>query len=348
MGKPLFLSDELLEWFSSNQRALPWRNAYDPYLVWLSEVMLQQTRVEQALPYFERFVKQFPSIQVLAKAREQEVLKAWEGLGYYSRARNLHKAAQIIESQFRGKIPSDYLELLKLPGFGPYISAAVSSIAFNQDQAVVDGNVFRVLSRFFGITDDIRAPASRKKFQQIADEILPLGNARFFNQSLMELGALVCTPEVPSCGQCPLSRSCFAFVHSCQSEFPVSSKKPARPVRVFAALRVKNRVGFWLLKNKARLLNGLYSFPLVAFDPLNDSKKEIAQKVLDSFGVSVSVLREIGRVSHDYTHFRQIAVLFDAKLKEKKDLQSDSVSFFSNKKLNQLPLTKLQHKLLAL
>ncbi|MBU0636210.1 A/G-specific adenine glycosylase, partial [Candidatus Micrarchaeota archaeon] len=179
--KTLFSTQKLLNWFEKNQRSLPWRQQYNPYQVWVSEVMLQQTRVDQMLSYYKRFLKQFPSIQALAQAREETVLKSWEGLGYYARARNLHKAAQQIVSNYNGKMPSTKEELKKLPGFGDYIASAVSSIAFNQSNAVVDGNVFRVIARFFGIQSDIANAKTKQEFQSIAEKILPPKKSRYFN-----------------------------------------------------------------------------------------------------------------------------------------------------------------------
>ncbi len=340
----VFSAQVLLDWFSRSSRKLPWRIHYDPYHVWISEVMLQQTRVEQMLPYFGRFLNRFPSVHFLAEASEEDVLKYWEGLGYYSRARNLHAAAKKIVLDYSGELPSDYEKLLELQGFGPYIAAAVASIGFNLDFAVVDGNVFRVLARFYGIEDDIRDPKNRKKFQSIADSILPTGKARLFNQAVMELGALVCVPEKPLCGQCPIRSSCVAFLEHRQLELPVSSKKPRRPTKTFAAIRVKNREGVWLVCHQTKLLKGLYSFPLVEFDPLSDSKESIEQKFAKSLGVRIKISSEIGRVHHEYTHFKQLAVLFDADL----ELESKVPVFFSESDLVKFPLTKLQHKLMVL
>jgi A/G-specific adenine glycosylase len=344
MEKDDFPATALLLWFARACRDLPWRRTYDPYAVWVSEVMLQQTRVDQMLPFFDRFMARFPVVQALADAPEQEVLKCWEGLGYYSRARNLHAAAKRVVERFDGRLPSDYAQLLGLPGFGPYISAAVASIAFNADHAVLDGNVYRVLARFFGITDDVRSPKSRKRFQSVADLILPSGKARDFNQALMELGALVCTPDAPLCAQCPLRERCFAFAHNRQAVLPVSSKKPARPVKTFAALRVSRGDSVWLVAHESRLLHGLYSFPLVEFDPLRDDARSIARKAKERFGVDLGVGSEKGRVTHDYTHFRQIAVLFDCH----ETGSNDPAAFFSLAEMRALPLSKLQHKLAVL
>lgn len=334
-----FPTQALLTWFSNHQRTLPWRNTYEPYQVWVSEVMLQQTRVDQMLPYFERFLRQFPTIQSLASATEEDVLKAWEGLGYYSRARHLRQSAQQIVTQKKGQIPQTIEELKQLPGFGDYIAAAVSSIAFNQPHAVMDGNVLRVFARFFGLHSDITDASTKTQFRKIAQQIVPTQNARFFNQALMELGALVCLPQNPLCGQCPLNEKCFARIKNQQHELPMRAKKNKRPTRTFAALLVKKQDALWLVQRKQKLLQGLWEFPLVEFQPLKDSLPELEKKIAERFGVSAKISSEIGKTTHDYTHFRQIVFLFEATLENK------NVEFRSAQEIQQLPLSKVNHKL---
>lgn len=338
-----FPSTELLEWFQKNQRKLPWRKEYHPYEVWVSETMLQQTRVEQMIPYFERFLKRFPSIEKLAQAKEQSVLKAWEGLGYYSRARNLHRAAQQIVSKNSGKIPQTSEELKQLPGFGEYIASAVASIAFNESVAVVDGNVFRVLSRFFGIPSNISESTAKKEFQERAQQILPKQKSREFNQALMELGALVCVPQQPLCSRCPLQENCFAQKNGLQEKFPVRTKKTKRPTRVFAAALAQNQNAIWLVKRKQRLLQGLWEFPSVTFHPLADSKKELEKKFFQEFGETVLLGKEIGRISHEYTHFRQQIVLFEATMPKKQQAQ-----WTPKKSVQSLPFSNANQKLLEI
>lgn len=338
-----FPAAELLEWFGKNQRPLPWRKEYFPYEVWVSEAMLQQTRVEQMLPYFERFLKQFPTVEKLAEAKEEIVLKAWEGLGYYSRARNLHQAAKKITTEFHGKIPSTAAELKQLPGFGEYLSNAVASIAFNKPAAVVDGNVFRVLSRFFGISSDISEPATKKEFQERAQQLLPKEKGREFNQALMELGALVCVPQQPLCSQCPLQEKCFARKNNRQSAFPVKAKKQKRALRVFAAVLAQNREKVWLVQRKQKLLQGLWEFPSVPFHPLADSKKEIEKKFFQEFGETVLLGKEIGRINHEYTHFCQQIVLFEATAPKKQ-----RAHWTPKKSVQSLPLSRANQKLLEI
>ena len=198
-------SNSLIHWYLQNKRDLPWRNTTDPYWIWLSEIMLQQTRVAQGLPYFLSFTEAFPTVFDLAKAEEEQVLKLWQGLGYYSRARNLHTTAKYIAFELNGKFPSTYKELLMLKGVGDYTAAAIASFSFDEPLAVLDGNVYRVLSRYFNVTSDISLPKTKIEFQQLAQEVLDKKNPALFNQAIMEFGALQCTPKNPNCESCPLN-----------------------------------------------------------------------------------------------------------------------------------------------
>ena len=333
---PPFPAQKLLAWFAGSQRPLPWRKHYDPYEVWVSEIMLQQTRVEQMLPYYEKFLQKFPSLRALAAADEQAVLKAWEGLGYYSRARNFHAAAKQAVEKFRGKLPARLDELLKLPGLGPYTAAAVASIAYNKDCAVVDGNVVRVLSRFFAKKGKV------KDFQETAQEILPHGKARDFNQALMELGALVCVPENPLCGQCPLNADCTARKQGRQEEFPERAGKKRRPTRVFAAACVREGGKLWLVKGENKLLGGLWGFPLVEFRPLSDRKDALEKRFEKTYAVQLTLKAELGKAEHDYTHFHQVVHLFEAEATGRK------LSLASPREIAKLPLSKVNQKLLGL
>lgn len=222
----------ILYWYEKNQRDLPWRSSRDPYNIWLSEIILQQTRVQQGLEYYLRFAEEFPTVHDLAEADEQVILKHWQGLGYYSRARNLHKAAKVVSTEFHGIFPSDYNSLLKLPGIGPYTAGAIASIAFEKVVPVVDGNVFRVLSRLFDIGTPINSTQGSKEFRRLAQELIDPGNPGAFNQGLMELGALVCTPASPNCLSCPVAEICAARIKGTQSDLPVKTPKRA-PKRVW-------------------------------------------------------------------------------------------------------------------
>ncbi|MBP2001695.1 A/G-specific adenine glycosylase [Paenibacillus shirakamiensis] len=225
-----FFSTELLEWYERSKRDLPWRRHRDPYYIWVSEIMLQQTRVDTVIPYFHRFIERFPTLQELAEAPEADVLKLWEGLGYYSRARNLQRGAQQVMELHGGQVPNDKLAVAALKGVGPYTTGAIMSIAFNQPVPAVDGNVMRVLSRYFLIEDDIMKNATRAGMEVLIEQLIPEGRASDFNQALMELGALVCTPKSPHCLTCPVMMHCEGRLAGMELQLPVKSKaKPPRP-----------------------------------------------------------------------------------------------------------------------
>ncbi|MEP0804069.1 MAG: A/G-specific adenine glycosylase, partial [Chloroflexota bacterium] len=229
------LQTRLLAWYRKNKRILPWRGHPEPYAVWVSEIMLQQTRVETVIPYFERWMRLFPTVQALAEASEQEVLNAWEGLGYYSRARNLHKAAKVIVRDFGGNLPHSLSELIKLPGIGRYTAGAIASIAFGADEPALDGNLKRVYARLFDVTEAVDSPKGEKLLWEIARRNLPHGRAGDFNQALMDLGAAVCLPKNPRCLLCPLMELCKARENGTQELRPVRKPKKAVPHHVHAA-----------------------------------------------------------------------------------------------------------------
>ncbi|MEH6770299.1 A/G-specific adenine glycosylase [Maribacter arcticus] len=215
----------ILDWYHQNKRSLPWRKSLNPYKIWLSEIILQQTRVAQGAPYYLRFVEQFPTVHHMANASEEEVLKLWQGLGYYSRARNLHASAKIVVNQYDGEFPDTYNELLKLKGVGDYTASAISSICFNEPQAVVDGNVYRVLSRYFGIDIPINSAEGIKYFKSLAEKVMDVNDIRDYNQGIMEFGAIQCSPKKPLCLHCPLNESCVALQKGIVGQLPVKLKK---------------------------------------------------------------------------------------------------------------------------
>lgn len=253
-----------MRWYAKNHRDLPWRHTQDPYLIWLSEVILQQTRVAQGMPYYQRFVQAFPTVQSLAAAEQEPVLRLWQGLGYYSRARNLHRCAQEIVNKHNGRFPRTYQELLKLPGVGTYTAAAVASFAFNETVPVVDGNVYRVLGRVFGIKDDIQSTGGQKKFRQQADQLVPEGKANVYNQAIMEFGALQCTPAQPACLLCPLSVACYAYQHGQQQSLPVKAKKTRVRSRFLHYLVIRQGSAVWMKRRDNQgIWAGLYDFYLI-------------------------------------------------------------------------------------
>lgn len=221
----LTFSDQIIRWYRVNKRDLPWRQTSDPYRIWLSEVILQQTRVDQGMDYYFRILEAFPSVEELANAHEDQVLKLWQGLGYYSRARNLHSTAQMVSNQYGGVFPNSFKGLLALKGVGPYTAAAIASFCFNEPVAVVDGNVERVLSRYFGIEDPVDATPTKRALQSLAQEQLSTRQPAEHNQAIMEFGALQCTPKLPQCDQCPLRASCYALRENKVSELPFKAKR---------------------------------------------------------------------------------------------------------------------------
>ena len=218
------MAEQLVKWYRGSHRNLPWRRTRDPYRIWVSEIMLQQTRVETVIPYYETFLRRFPNIETLAEAPEEELIKIWEGLGYYSRARNMQTAARMIQQQYGGQMPDTLEDIRKLKGIGPYTAGAILSIAFGKPVPAVDGNVLRVMSRFFLLYDDIAKPATRKKVEQMLEDIIPQDAAGDFNQALMELGALVCTPRTAKCDRCPIASHCDAYREKVVHLLPVKTK----------------------------------------------------------------------------------------------------------------------------
>ena len=252
----------LIPWFARNRRALPWRrDPRDPYAVWVSEVMLQQTQVATVVPYFERFLRRFPTVSALAEAPEEDVLKHWEGLGYYSRARNLRRAAQAMVARHGGKVPATYEALLALPGFGPYTAGAVASLAFGAAVPAVDGNVLRVASRVEALAEDVGTPRGKRAVEAAVKAWLPREEAGTFNEALMELGATVCTPRAPRCGACPLAHACRAHLAGREETYPVKTRKaaPAWEERVLVVAHRAGRV--WVERPREGLLAGLWGFP---------------------------------------------------------------------------------------
>lgn len=277
MDKKLFFTKNLMAWFATNHRPLPWKGEKNPYFIWLSEIILQQTRVEQGLPYFEKFVAAYPKVEDLAKAPADEVMKLWEGLGYYSRARNLHFTAKFITDQYQGVFPTTYKEVLKLKGVGPYTAAAITSFAYDLPHAVVDGNVYRVLSRFFGIQTPIDTTSGKKEFNQLAQELLDAAQPANYNQAIMDFGATQCTPKNPKCKTCPLATKCTALQNDLIKTLPIKSKKLVKKERFFQYLVLNyNGVETVLQKRMEKdIWQNLYQFPLWESTKMSVSAKEL-------------------------------------------------------------------------
>lgn len=303
-------SSLLLKWYLQNKRDLPWRNTTNPYLIWLSEIMLQQTRVAQGLPYFLSFVSEFPTVFDLANANEEKVLKLWQGLGYYSRARNMHKTAQDIAFERQGVFPNAYNELLQLKGIGEYTAAAIASFAYNEVVPVVDGNVFRVLSRFFGIETDIASSAAKKEFVALARTIMPSNNPALFNQAIMEFGALQCVPKSPNCATCIFNTSCVALQKNKVKELPVKSRKTKVKNRYFNYLIFQDKNHSTIVQKRTQkgIWHNLYEFPLIETNSIA-SVEVVLSEIYSKFGKNnienVTVFNEqpiVHKLSHQHLH----------------------------------------------
>lgn len=290
----------LVRWYEDSGRRLPWRDTGDPYLIWISEIILQQTRVVQGTPYYNRFVARFPDVHTLAQAPVDDVLKHWEGLGYYARARNLHKAARIIINTYDGDFPKDIELLQKLPGIGPYTARAIASFAFHLPCAVLDGNVFRILSRYYGDDTCIDMPSARAHFQQLADKMMGVHASSGFNQAIMDLGAMVCKPKNPDCYKCPLSSGCLAFHSKTIEVIPVRKQKLKRPVRKVKVLVLQHKdTSFWIHKRPSEgLWGGLFEFPWFYAEHASPIPTELLKGEV------------IGNVHHVFTHFEMNMQVF--------------------------------------
>lgn len=295
----------LLAWYAANARDLPWRRTRDPYAIWISEIMLQQTRIPTAIPYYERFLKRLPTVHRLARARLDTVLKLWEGLGYYTRARNLHRAAQEIVSRFGGQMPESKDDLLALPGVGSYTAGAIASIAFDQREPLVDGNVERVLCRLFRIRGNPKTAGIRKRIWSLAEELLPTEQVGHFNQALMELGSEVCTPRGPRCSDCPLRRLCEAKQHNEQNRLP--TRPAGRPVpshTVVVAVIWRNGRILIDKRKPEGLLGGLWEFPGGKVRPGESLEAALRREIREELDIEIEPGRQIATVDHAYTHFR--------------------------------------------
>ncbi|MDR7245650.1 A/G-specific adenine glycosylase [Priestia megaterium] len=309
--------DDLISWFEQEQRILPWRQDQDPYKVWVSEIMLQQTRVDTVIPYFNNFISKFPTIKDLAYANEDDVLKAWEGLGYYSRARNLQTAVREVHEQYGGEVPNTPAEISKLKGVGPYTTGAILSIAYGVPQPAVDGNVMRVLSRILSVWDDIAKPKTRKLCEDIVHEIISKDNPSYFNQGMMELGAIVCTPTSPSCLLCPVREHCHAFEEGVQNELPVKSKKKAPRALQLAAAVIKDGEGNYLIHKRPSkgLLANLWEFPNIEVDlSIAPDHQQLQAFIQNEYGADIKIHAPFTTIQHVFSHIVWNITVYEAEL----------------------------------
>lgn len=298
--------DDLLYWFEREQRILPWRKNRDAYRVWVSEIMLQQTRVEAVIPYYERFMERFPTTGDLAEAELEEVYKYWEGLGYYSRARNLHSAVQEVQEKYGGEVPNTPEAIHALKGVGPYTAGAILSIAYGLPEPAVDGNVMRVLSRILLLEDDIAKPATRKLFEAIIRVIIARHNPSFFNQALMELGALICIPRSPRCERCPVAVHCRARAAGIQSELPVKTKAKQGRIEQRAIALIGKSDGTWLIRRRPEtgLLANLWEFPHVEYMNEKHAREELSVYVYEVLGMKVVPEELVMEHTHVFSHLQ--------------------------------------------
>lgn len=320
----------LTSWYAQNKRDLPWRNTTDPYKIWLSEIILQQTRVAQGMPYYLKFVEHFPTVHHLSNASEEEVLRHWQGLGYYSRGRNLRHSAQYIVHHLNGKFPTTYTDLLKLKGVGSYTAAAIASFAYNEKIAPVDGNVIRVICRFWGIEKDTSESATLKEINQIANQILPVKNVAIHNQAMMEFGALQCIPKNPVCGICPLNKECEAFRKVKANDLPFKSKKIRKRNRYFNYIVIRYKDKVYLKKRGANdIWQGLFEFELLETDIETDTMQLLYQIPFSEF----KFLKEVSFKKHILSHQNIFSKFIEIELfEEPKNLRLSTLE-----EIHQLP-----------
>jgi len=341
-------SEQILKWYSRQGRKLPWRGSLNPYAVWVSEIMLQQTRVEAVIPYFEQWMERFPSIADLAAASEQEVLSAWEGLGYYSRARNLHKAARIVMEKYGGELPSDLCALRSLPGIGRYTVGAIASMAFGQDVATLDANIRRVFARVFDVALEADSAAGEDSLWKLAETHLPKGQACDYNQALMDLGATICLSKRPRCLLCPLSGLCLAYQLGIQEQRPVLKPKAEVPHYTVSAAVIRREGEVLLARRPSKgLLGGMWEFPGGKTEQNETLEDCLVREIREELDASIQVGEAFGVYQHAYTHFRITLHAFFCQLieGEPKPIEADELAWVSPSELQQYPMGKVDRQI---
>jgi len=341
----------LTAWFQINKRAMPWRETATPYNIWISEIMCQQTQVATVIPYFERFIKRFPTVQVLAEAELQTILKCWEGLGYYSRARNLHKGAKMVVTSFNGKLPETYEGLQTIPGIGPYCAAAIVSIAFGKAVPVVDGNVLRVMARYWGIESDIRQGKVRDEIFHRLTPCIQGTDPSDFNQGLMELGALLCSPKNPQCQRCPLIESCFAFNQLRVQDLPFKSPSKQVPhYHIAVGLIWKGDKVLIAKRKETQMLGGLWEFPGGKQKNNEALEKTVIREIKEETSLAVTIQRSYGAIDHAYTHFKITLHAFDCRYisGRAQSLSSDEVKWIHWEDKDKYPFPTANKKVFRL
>ena len=330
----------ILAWYDHHKRALPWREDNNPYAIWLSEIILQQTRVAQGLPYYNRFIDKYPTVEALAAAPEDEVLRLWQGLGYYSRARNLHKCARLVADRYAGNFPKTMVELKTLPGIGNYTAAAIASVAFGETVPVVDGNVYRLLARYFGVSTDISSSGAYREFFKLAQTLINPQRPGDFNQAMMEFGAIQCVPRQPACDSCPLQEGCFAHAEKAQQELPVKLKKTKVRERYFNYFLIRAGERLLFRQRQAKdIWQGLYELPLFESEariPVDQVKLPILDQLTKEaivFEVEDKIHRHV--LSHQVLHVSFVVISIDEMVA--RDLVLDDHSWYSFSEAEALP-----------
>jgi A/G-specific adenine glycosylase len=342
------VSQRLLNWYRAHARRLPWRGNPDPYAIWVSEIMLQQTRVETVTPYFERWMKLFPTLQSLAQADQQEVLAAWEGLGYYSRARNLQRAAKIVLAEYDAELPRDAAALRKLPGIGRYTAGAIASIAFGKDEATLDGNIRRVLARVFNLEIPARSPAGEKQLWSLAAENLPSGQAGDYNQAWMDLGTAICTPRQPDCPNCPLESLCQARLLGVQEQRPVLQARPVTPHYTVTAAVLQRDKDFLIARRPEKgLLGGLWEFPGGKIEKNESLSEGLRREICEELGVEIAVGEALGVYRHAFTHFKITLHAFRCTLLEgePRPIEASDLRWVAPADLPRYPMGKVDRQI---
>lgn len=328
--------NDLLTWYEKNKRKLPWRETKNPYHTWVSEIMLQQTQVETVIPYFNRFIDKYPTIHTLAEAPEEEVLKMWEGLGYYSRARNLHTAVKEVVEKYDGKVPDTKKELGELKGIGPYTRGAILSIAYDQPEPAVDGNVMRVFSRLLLIDEDIARAKTKRIFEDVVKEVIAKEDPSSFNQAIMDLGATICTPKSPACLFCPVREHCRAFDVGAQEDLPVKSKAKKQKIEAFRTLVVQNQNGDYLLEKRPEtgLLANMYQFPMVPAEEA--TTEDIPLWFFEQYGIRLQLGEKKGSLKHVFSHLIWEMDIITA-VTEATDVEDPRLRFVGLSEMENLP-----------
>ncbi|MES2617123.1 MAG: A/G-specific adenine glycosylase [Bacteroidota bacterium] len=333
---------EIFQWFSKNGRNLPWRNTKDPYKIWLSEIILQQTQIIQGQAYYEKFVENFPTVNALANASEEKVLKLWQGLGYYSRARNLHKAARIIKTTYKGKFPDNYVDILQLPGIGEYTAAAISSFAYHMPYPALDGNVYRFISRLYNIDAAIDEPKNKKIYMAVLTELIHNQDPAIFNNAMMEMGALVCKPALPDCKNCCVANYCEALKSGTIAKLPVKNKKLTIKNRYFNYLFIDYKNGFYIEKRTGKdIWENLYQLPLIeSLKPLDIS--EIAEAISKELSIQSTLPITLDKeVKHVLTHQKLHTRFWILKPEKQPQFKNNDIIFTDRLKYKKLALPQL-------